>query len=128
MGYTIGILMLLAHVSAYKEYLIDIGINFSVTYVLKRLLRSFDDGSKTKSDLVGLGGYALTSKSFFVYLKAIQDTGCATEGIGNSDGLFQQLIKGIKGENIKDQIQMFINNDDVKKSIGGSVIDNFIKH
>lgn len=94
MSYIILITLLSTHIANYKEHFIDIGVNFAITFALKRLLKSF--GEDTKSEFIGLGGYSLTCKEFFEYLKAVKDSGTASPSGEEIKGLFPWLFEVIK--------------------------------
>lgn len=54
---------------AYSSYFMQMGLLFSITFVLKRLFKS--SNSKSTADVIGLAGYALTLAVFISFLGAI---------------------------------------------------------
>lgn len=85
--------LLLAHFATYKEYIVDILVNFSTTYALKRLMKSI--GDTNKADMVSLCGYTLTFDSFLKYLVVVKQNSKST-GAAPVEGLLPQLIDAIK--------------------------------
>ena len=91
--------VVLAHFIAYKEQYAHIGVMFSITIVMKILAKVA--GSKDQSDLIAVGGGALTGSEFVKLLKEITSKGI-TGGIGGAKessqgGLVGDLIEAVKG-------------------------------
>lgn len=94
LGNLIGLGILSAHFVTYKEFYWKIFSTFSAAYITKRLVRMA--GDKDKSDLVGLGGYALTFAEAVKLLAAIKGSGVK---IAN-DQVKQEMIGGLLGNGI----------------------------
>jgi len=89
----------LAHVMAYKEQYAHIGIMFSITVIMKVLAKVA--GAKDQSDLITVGGGALTASEFLKLLQQMTSRGI-TGGIGGAKassegGLLGDIIESVKG-------------------------------
>jgi len=82
----------LAHFMAYKEQYAHIGVMFSITVIMKILAKV--GGSKEQSDLIAMGGGALTGSEFIKLLKEIGKGGM-TGATENKNGLVSDIMKSI---------------------------------
>ncbi|WP_125154477.1 hypothetical protein [Clostridium rectalis] len=62
----------LAHLYSYKAYYIKIFIFFSITFVIKRIIKQ---GNVDYANLIGLGGYSLTLLEFIKLINAMAKAG-----------------------------------------------------
>lgn len=89
--------LLFAHFNAYKQYYGKIGVTFAIAYAMKRIVRSA--GNKDHSDLVGLGGYALTVGEMVKLFSAVKKNSFS----GSNSNETNEIIGGMLG-NIIDSI------------------------
>ena len=61
------------HIKAYKTYFIKTLCLYTITFLLKRIMKSM--GDKEKADVLGLSGYCLTLVSILDYLQAVSSNG-----------------------------------------------------
>jgi hypothetical protein len=94
LGNLIGAGIVAAHFISYKEFYWKIFSTFSAAYITKRLVRMA--GDKDKSDLVGLGGYALTFAEVVKLLSAVKNGGMKIA----DDQTKQQVIGGLLGKGV----------------------------
>lgn len=77
-----------------------IGVTFAVIVCMKVLVKV--TGSKDNSDLVAVGGSALTIGEFVKLLKKVGTSSFdGTGGTGTTKGLIPQLLESIKGLTVK---------------------------
>ena len=91
----------LAHVYSYREEYMNIGITFATTVILRKLVKSI--GSTDNSDLIGLGGGALTVGECAKLLNELTSKGFAgipkdSSGTGEPFFGILELIKSSLGK------------------------------
>lgn len=86
--------LLVTHFMSYKNYYIKIGMTFSITYLMKRLIKSA--GNKEHADIIGLTGYVITFGEFTKLIKAMKD---ASNRVAESEDA-QKIIGGLLGNGL----------------------------
>jgi hypothetical protein len=100
LGNLIGLGILSAHFINYKEFYWKIISTFSAAYITKRLVRIA--GDKDNSDIVGLGGYALTFVEVLKLLGAVKNSGMQIA----DDKTKADMIGGFLGNGIDKIMQL----------------------
>lgn len=86
--------LFIAHLNAYRDYYMRIGITFSMTFLMKKLVKS--GGQQDNAELIGLGGYALTIGEFVKLIGAMKSSGLYR---GNSEEA-NKIIGGLLGGSV----------------------------
>ena len=94
MGSVILYGLIIAHVTAYRNQYMRIGIIYACTFVFKRVVRA--GGNKEHADLLGLGGYILTAGAIVELLIAMKGAGFT----GDKEGV-QKVVGGLLGDVLK---------------------------
>lgn len=92
--------LLIAHIVGYKELYIKIGTTFALTFVAKRLVKSF--GSKNEAEIIAMAGYTLTFGEFVHLISQVRNNAQHAQSmenpelIGGAVGKLMELIQGQK--------------------------------
>lgn len=81
--------VLMGHICAYKKYLSNIITTFTITFVLKKVVKGA--GEPLKADVLGLGGYCLTGAEIFEYIGAVMSSG--NKSLDNK--AIEETVKGL---------------------------------
>lgn len=95
--------LLITHFMSYKNYYIKIGMTFSITYLMKRLIKSA--GNKEHADIIGLTGYVMTFGEFTNLMKAIKDA--SNKALNSEDA--NKIIGGLLGDGLETIKELFNN-------------------
>ena len=68
----------IAHIAAYKENYMRIGISYAGTFVLKRLAKVA--GQQDNAQLLGLAGYSIMAGEIFILINKMLNNGIAGTG------------------------------------------------
>lgn len=93
-GQLVGIGIVTAHFVTYKQYYWKIISTFSAAYITKRLIKIA--GNPDQSDIVGLGGYALTFSEVVQLIGTVKSNGMKIA----EDQVKREIIGGLLGQGI----------------------------
>lgn len=95
------IAILYAHFQAYKEHYVKVFGTFAITVVMNKMIRGVN---KDHSDMIKLGGYALTALAVVQLLQKIQSN---TRSFNGKDSEQDKIVGGLIGDGLDKLKELF---------------------